>query len=138
MIGWMMMKYLDAPQQPVAVRIVDPEAAVREPLAVHEVGEAHAAAGIGEGGLEHRGALGVASRDPVLAARPDAEEAAPIGVEQATEHRPAVEVRQTAPVDRAVGSDQRRRMGVPDQRVVRDRPVIRTRPCHAKALPAVR
>ena len=89
----------------------------------HEVGQRDLAVR----GREHRaqdvGAVQIAARDAVLAARPDRPEAAAVGIEQPAEHRLGIEAAQRAPVDRAVAADQRPAVAVADRRVVADRPI---------------
>lgn len=120
----------DTAQQAMAVRIFHAQPTVGDPLAVHEIGEPHPTRGSFEVGLQDCRAVQVAARHPVLACRADPQESAPVGVQQAAEHRATVEMRQAAPVNRAVRAHLRRGMRVADQCVVEGGAEFRNRYRH--------
>ena len=66
-------------------------------------------------------------RRPLAPDGSDPEEAAALGVEDRSEHARPVEAVGAEPVDRAVGADERGRVQVADDAVLRDRQVVMTR-----------
>ena len=66
-------------------------------------------------------------RRPPAAVRRNPEEAAALRVEDRSEHAGGVEAARAVPVDRALGTNERRRVQVADDAVLRDRQVVVTR-----------
>jgi hypothetical protein len=104
----------------------------------HEVGDRYARVTRVERGDEHVGIRVIPLRARARPPRCDTEAPAAAGVQQRAEHARAVEVRQAAPVDAAVGADQRRGQAVADDAVVGDRevPVVYRAARHPAAAPA--
>ena len=111
----------DQPDAPDTAADAAQAAQYRAPVAVfrrsvglrpqHRVGQFDNAVGPFPSGHQHRGIGHVFLFAEHRGGRPEAEIPAAFGVEQGTEHRPAVVIGQTPPADRAVG--RHRRGGAP-------------------------
>ena len=84
-------------------------------------------------GLQNQRAVDIAALGELAPDRLDRAVPASSPVEQPREQRARVEARHAAPVDRSGPRDERRRMGIRDERVVRERRVRRAAPAHRRA-----
>src|SRR6185437_4682823 len=96
-----------------------------------EVDDARLAARRAEGGHQHQASLQVLAVRAEAPLGADLEVAAVVPVEQTPEAAVRIEARQATPVDRALPGDERRRVTVADERVVRDGRVL-ARPLHSR------